>query len=255
MPLSGVMDRILLIEDDRTIHKALRLLFESEGFALETAQDGVTGLEAFRALKPALVVLDLKIPKMQGRDVCREIKKEEPLQPIVILSAASAEVDKVLLLELGADDYVTKPFSPKELLARVRAVLRRAQHAAPSERYRFADVTVDFAKMEVTRAGKLIALTPHEFKTLRYFVENPERVLSRDELLNQVWGYECYPSTRTVDNHILKLRQKLEQDPANPVYIRTIHGAGYKFVPAGLGMKDGPGTTTGDRTTEPRSPK
>ena len=249
------MDRILLIEDDRTIHKALKLLFEAEGFALEVAPDGVAGLEMFRSLKPALVVLDLKIPKLPGRDVCREIKKEAPLQPVIILSAVSAEVDKVLLLELGADDYVTKPFSPKELLARVRALLRRAQPVPSAERYSFADVSVDFAKMEVVRAGKLIPFTPHEFKTLRYFVENPERVLSREELLNQVWGYECYPSTRTVDNHILKLRQKLEQDPANPVYIRTIHGAGYKFVPAGSAMSDDLVTPAADQKPEVRSPK
>jgi len=177
------------------------------------------------------------------------------LQPIIILSGVSEEVDKVLLLELGADDYVTKPFSPKELLARVRAVLRRAQPPAAPERYSFANVSVDFAKMEVTRAGKPIPLTPHEFKALRYFVENPERVLSRDELLNQVWGYECYPSTRTVDNHILKLRQKLELDPANPIYIRTIHGAGYKFVPVGSTMNATLGTTTEERKPEPRSPR
>ena len=241
MLLKRVMDRILLIEDDRTLHKALKLLFESEGYALEIAPDGAAGLETFRALRPALVILDLTLPKMPGRDVCREIKTEAPLQPVIILSAASAEVDKVLLLELGADDYVTKPFSPKELLARVRAVLRRARRLARSESYSFADVSVDFAKMEVVRAGKPVPLTPHEFKTLRYFVENPERVLSRDELLNHVWGYECYPSTRTVDNHILKLRQKLEEDPANPIHILTVHGAGYKFVPAGFG------TPTGDR--------
>ena len=249
------MDTILLIEDDRTIHKALKLLFESEGYALEIAQDGATGLEKFRAVKPALVVLDLKLPKIAGRDVCREIKKEAPSQPVIILSGLSEEVDKVLLLELGADDYVTKPFSPKELLARVRALLRRAQRRAPSERYSFADVSVDFAKMEVRRAGQPVSLTPHEFKALRYFVENPERVLSRDELLNQVWGYECYPSTRTVDNHILKLRQKLEQDPSNPIYLRTIHGAGYKFVPAGSDASNGPAMTAGDLESQPRSPK
>ena len=249
------MDKILLIEDDRTIQKALKLLFESEGYALEIAPDGAAGLEMFRALRPALVVLDLRMPKIPGRDVCREIKKEVPLQPIIILSGVSEEVDKVLLLELGADDYVTKPFSPKELLARVRAVLRRAQPPAAPERYSFANVSVDFAKMEVTRAGKPIPLTPHEFKALRYFVENPERVLSRDELLSQVWGYECYPSTRTVDNHILKLRQKLELDPANPIYIRTIHGAGYKFVPVGSTMNATLGTTTEERKPEPRSPR
>jgi DNA-binding response OmpR family regulator len=250
-----LMDTILLIEDDRTIHKALKVLFESEGYVLEIASDGAAGLERFRAVKPALVVLDLKMPKIPGRDVCREIKKEVPSQPIVILSGVSEEVDKVLLLELGADDYITKPFSPKELLARVRAVLRRAQRTALSDRYSFANVSVDFAKMEVRRAGKPVPLTPHEFKALRYFVQNPERVLSRDELLNQVWGYECYPSTRTVDNHILKLRQKLEQDPANPIYIRTIHGAGYKFVPAGSEASNGPSTTAVNEALEPRSTK
>ena len=249
------MDTILLIEDDRTIHKALKLLFESEGYALEIAQDGATGLEKFRAVRPALVVLDLKLPKIAGRDVCREIKKEAPSQPVIILSGLSEELDKVLLLELGADDYVTKPFSPKELLARVRALLRRAQRRAPSERYSFADVSVDFAKMEVRRAGQPVSLTPHEFKALRYFVENPERVLSRDELLNQVWGYECYPSTRTVDNHILKLRQKLEQDPSNPIYLRTIHGAGYKFVPTGSDLSNASTMMAGNQESQPRSPK
>jgi len=225
------MQKVLIIEDDTRIHKTLRLLFESEGYTLETASDGAAGLETFRSFKPAVVILDLKLPKMSGRDVIRQIKKEAPSQPVIILSAVSEEIDKVLLLELGADDYVTKPFSPKELLARVRAVTRRAERTLPAECYSFADVLVDFAKMEVMRDNRVVTLTPHEFKTLKYFTENPERVISRDELLNQVWGYECYPSTRTVDNHILRLRQKLERDPVNPVHFRTIHGAGYKFVP------------------------
>ena len=225
------MQKILVIEDDKRIHKMLKLAFEPEGYALEVASDGATGLETFRTAKPAVVILDLMLPKMSGRDVIREIRKEAPSQPVIILSAASEEVDKVLLLELGADDYVTKPFSPKELLARVRAVVRRAEKKLPAEGYSFGDIAIDFAKMEVTRDGRSVTLTPHEFKTLRYFTENPERVLSRDELLNQVWGYECYPSTRTVDNHILRLRQKLEKNPANPLHFRTIHGAGYKFVP------------------------
>lgn len=225
------MQKVLVIEDDKRIHKTLKLLFESEGYTLETASDGSAGLEAFRSIKPAVVILDLKLPKMSGRDVIREIKKEASSQPVIILSALSEEVDKVLLLELGADDYVTKPFSPKELLARVRAVTRRAERTLPAECYSFGDILVDFAKMEVTREDRTVTLTPHEFKTLKYFAENPERVISRDELLNQVWGYECYPSTRTVDNHILRLRQKLEKDPVNPVHFRTVHGAGYKFVP------------------------
>jgi DNA-binding response OmpR family regulator len=226
------VQKVLVIEDDKRIHKTLKLLFESEGYALEVALDGAAGLEAFRRTKPAVVILDLKLPKLSGREVCREIRKEAPTQPVIILSAVTEEVDKVLLLELGADDYVTKPFSPKELLARVRAVTRRAERTLPpAEYYSFDDVSVDFAKMEVTREGKTLTLTPHEFSTLKYFTENPERVISRDELLTQVWGYQCYPSTRTVDNHILRLRQKLEKDPINPVHFRTIHGAGYKFVP------------------------
>ena len=226
------MPKVLLVEDDKRIHKALKLLFESEGYALEVALDGVSGLEAFRRTQPDIVILDLRLPKMSGREVCREIRKEAPSRPVIILSAVTEEVDKILLLELGADDYVTKPFSPKELLARVRAVTRRAERTVPGQGYSFGDISVDFAKMEVTRDGKTLALTPHEFNTLKYFTENPERVISRDELLTQVWGYQCYPSTRTVDNHILRLRQKLEKDPVNPVHFRTIHGAGYRFVPS-----------------------
>ncbi|MBI1983080.1 MAG: response regulator transcription factor [Acidobacteria bacterium] len=226
------MEKILIIEDDKSLHKALARLFESEGYAVEFATDGLAGLEAFHASPPALVLLDLKLPKMPGREVCREMKNEAPSLPIVVLSAAADEVDKVLLLELGADDYVTKPFSPKELLARAHAVLRRAKRGmALLDRFSFDNVEIDFAKMELTRGGKAVALTPQEFKILKYFAQNPERVISRDELLNEVWGYNCYPSTRTVDNHILKLRQKLEKEPANPVHFRTVHGAGYKFVP------------------------
>ena len=182
------MQSVLLIEDDTRIHKTLKLLFESEGYSLEVAPDGPSGLEAFRSSRPSVVILDLKLPKMSGRDVLREIRKEVAPQPVIILSALSEEVDKVLLLELGADDYVTKPFSPKELLARVGAVMRRAERALPGDAYSFGDIVVDFARMEVTREGKPVTLTPHEFKTLKYFTQNPERVLSRDELLNQVWG-------------------------------------------------------------------
>lgn len=226
------MEKILVIEDDRSIHKALARLFQSENYSVDFAVDGLAGLTAFRTSPPILVILDLNLPKMPGREVCREIKKEAPTVPIIILSAVSDEVDKVLLLELGADDYVTKPFSPKELLARARAVLRRAKRGtAVVEQYSFDDVVVDFAKMELTRGGKPVTLTPQEFKILKYFAQNPERVISRDELLNEVWGYNCYPSTRTVDNHILKLRQKLEKAPMQPLHFRTVHGAGYKFVP------------------------
>jgi DNA-binding response OmpR family regulator len=225
------MQRILVIEDDRSVQKALRRLFESEGFVVEVAPNGLAGLEAFRAMPPCAVVLDLRLPGMAGPDVCREIKQAAPTLPIIILSAKTDVSDKVLLLELGADDYVTKPFSPRELMARVNSAVRRSVRGKPGKTYTFADVTVDFSKMELRRAGQPVSLTAQEFKVLKFMTLNEERVISRDELLNEVWGYQNYPSTRTVDNHILKLRQKLEKDPANPVHFRTVHSAGYKFVP------------------------
>src|SRR5450631_829938 len=224
------MERILVVEDDRAVQKALKRLFEAEGFAVEISADGKSALEAYRTLSPAAVVLDLRLPAMSGRDVCREIKQQAPGLPVIVLSATSDVSDKVLLLELGADDYVTKPFSPRELLARVRAALRRNTRPAVREKFSFGDVSIDFTKMETLRCGQTIALTAQEFKTLKFMVQNAERVITRDELLNDVWGYHNYPSTRTVDNHILKLRQKLETDPANPVHFRTVHGVGYKFV-------------------------
>ena len=225
------MEKILIIEDDKTLHKPLQRAFEAEGYSPDFAADGAAGLEAFRAAAPVMVVLDLQLPKVHGREVCRTLKKESPNLPIIILSASTDEIDKVLLLELGADDYITKPFSPKELMARVHAVLRRTHGPKLADTYAFDDVAVDFSKMELSRKGTQIPLTPQEFKVLKYFVGNPERVIARDELLNEVWGYNCYPSTRTVDNHIMKLRQKLENDPLNPAHFKTVHGAGYKFVP------------------------
>ena len=226
------MERILVVEDDRAVRKVLKRLFESEGYAVELTTDGVAGLAAFRTAQPSIVVLDLRLPGMSGRDVCREIKSAAPSVPVIVLSAASDVVDKVVLLELGADDYVTKPFSPREVLARARAAMRRSARAPDRENvYAFDGVSVDFAKMELTRDGQRVTLTAQEFKMLKFLLQNAERVVSREELLNEVWGYQNYPTTRTVDNHILKLRQKLEKDPANPVHFRTVHGAGYKFVP------------------------
>jgi DNA-binding response OmpR family regulator len=224
------MDRILVVEDDRAVQKALRRLFEAEGYGVQTAMDGQSAVEMFRSSVPSAVVLDLRLPGLPGRDVCSEIKQHSPSVPIIVLSAASDVSDKVLLLELGADDYVTKPFSPRELLARVRAALRRTTRPINTDQFSFADIHIDFTKMEVIREGRVVAFTAQEFKTLKFMVQNPERVITRDELLNEVWGYHNYPSTRTVDNHILKLRQKLESDPANPVHFRTVHGVGYKFV-------------------------
>ena len=228
--LTASHDRILVVEDDRAVQRALRRLFEAEGYAVETASDGTSAVELFRNISPSAVVLDLRLPGMPGRDVCSAIKQQKAAVPIIVLSAASDVSDKVLLLELGADDYVTKPFSPRELLARVRAALRRTVKPATGDKFSFSTIQIDCSKMEVIREGKPIAMTAQEFKTLKFMVQNPERVITRDELLNEVWGYHNYPSTRTVDNHILKLRQKLEKDPANPVHFRTVHGVGYKFI-------------------------
>jgi DNA-binding response OmpR family regulator len=227
---TAIGDRILVVEDDRAVQKALKRLFEAEGYNVQIAADGNAAVELFRALQPAAVVLDLRLPGISGQEVCREFKQRSPGLPIIVLSATSDVSDKVLLLELGADDYVTKPFSPRELLARVRAALRRTSRPSTTEKFAFDDTSIDFTKMEIIREGRTVALTAQEFKTLKFMVQNAERVITRDELLNEVWGYHNYPSTRTVDNHILKLRQKLEKDPANPVHFRTVHGVGYKFV-------------------------
>ena len=223
-------ERILVVEDDHAVQKALKRLFEADGYNVQIAPDGNAAVELFRAGPPAAVVLDLRLPGIPGQELCREFKQRSPGLPIIVLSATSDVSDKVLLLELGADDYVTKPFSPRELLARVRAALRRTTRPSITDTFTFDDTCIDFTKMEIVREGRTIALTAQEFKTLKFMVQNPERVITRDELLNEVWGYHNYPSTRTVDNHILKLRQKLEKDPANPVHFRTVHGVGYKFV-------------------------
>ena len=225
------MEKILIVEDDRAVQRALRRLFESEGYQFELSVNGKAGLDAFRAAPPSAVVLDLRLPELPGSEVCRTIKKEAPAVPVIILSAKTDVAEKVLLLEIGADDYVTKPFSPRELLARVRAAIRRTCGTEAGNLLVFGKNSVDFAKMEMTRDGKLLTATAQEFKLLKFFASHPRRVLSRSELLSEVWGYRSYPSTRTVDNHIWKLRLKLEDDPVNPVHFQTVHGAGYKFVP------------------------
>jgi DNA-binding response OmpR family regulator len=224
------MKKILVIEDDLRIQKALNRLFTAESYEVHAAEDGDRGGEVFLRTSPDAVVLDLMLPGRSGRDLCKSFKEAAPEVPVIVLSAVAEVADKVLLLELGADDYVTKPFSPRELLARVQAAIRRSDRSRLKPSSVFGDVIVDFAKMQVTRADQAVFLTAHEFKLLKYFLDNVDRVLTREELLNDVWGYNFFPSTRTVDNQILKLRQKLETDPANPKHFRTIHGAGYKFV-------------------------
>jgi len=222
---------ILIIEDDPRMQKTLERTFAHERYATLIAGDGQTGLDMFRSERPIAVVLDLILPNISGRELCRTFKQLAPETPIIVLSAVSEVADKVLLLELGADDYVTKPFSPRELTARVQAAIRRQRKPAQVTIFRFGDCEVDFQKMIVNRKGKSVVLTAHEFKLLKFFTDHPEKVLTRDVLLNEVWGYNFYPTTRTVDNQILKLRQKLEPDPASPKHLLTIYGAGYKFVP------------------------
>ena len=224
------MSRILVIEDDPRIQKALHRQFSAEGYEVHVESDGVKGIATCKNLKPVAVVLDLMLPGMSGRDICKELKTWSANLPVIVLSAVSEVADKVLLLELGADDYMTKPFSPRELLARVQAAIRRTHKASGSSLTQFGNISADFTKMEVFRDGLPVALTAHEIKLLKYFVDHAERVITREELLNDVWGYSSYPTTRTVDNQIMKLRQKLEPDPAKPLFFKTMHGIGYKFV-------------------------
>lgn len=239
------MDTVLVVEDSRPMQRTLQRLFEADGLQVQIASDGLAGLESFSKQPPKIVVLDLKLPHLPGKELCRAFKAKSAEVPIVVLSANAEVEDKVLLLELGADDYVTKPFSPRELLARVRRAMRRgssalsdptnlASETVQHELLLFGDVKIDFTSMEATRGGKRLTLTAQEFKLLRFFAHSPDAVLSREKLLNDVWGYENYPTTRTVDNHILRLRQKLELDPANPRYFLTMHGAGYKFTPGAM---------------------
>jgi DNA-binding response OmpR family regulator len=222
---------ILIVEDDPRMQKVLARIFTQEHFRVVVAGDGQTALELFRSERPVAVMLDLILPRVSGRELCQTFKNASPETPVIILSAVTEVVDKVLLLELGADDYVTKPFSPRELTARMQAAIRRQRKPVVPSTFRFADCEIDFRSMNARRSGVPVVMTAHEFKLLKFFAENSDRVLTRELLLNEVWGYNCYPTTRTVDNQILKLRQKLEPDPANPRYLLTIYGAGYKFVP------------------------
>lgn len=228
---SGKKTRILIVEDEPAMVAGLRDNFEYEGYEVISAGDGEEGLARALGDEPDLVVLDVMMPRMSGLDVCKQLKTKKPALPIIMLTARGQEVDKVVGLELGADDYVTKPFSIRELMARVKAVLRRATPAAVEpEVYRFSDVEVNVRRNEVLRNGSRVELSAKEFALLAYFVAHPAETLSRDRLLDAVWGYENYPNTRTVDTHIVHLRQKLEPNPEEPRFILTVHGTGYKFV-------------------------
>ena len=227
------METILVVEDHLSVQKILRRLFESAGYRVEVCGDGRSAMDAFRKRTPTAVILDLSLPMLSGKDVCREIKRESPHLPVVVVSASTDETDKVVLLELGADDYVTKPFSSTELLARVRAAIRRAQKgsSAAFDRIHFGEACVDFIRMQASVSGSSVHLTAYEFRMLNFLIHNVDRVVHRSEVLTEVLGYEGSVHTRAVDSLILRLRQKLERDPAHPVHILTFRNLGYKFAP------------------------
>ena len=224
--------RVLLVEDEAGLRLTLTDRLGSEGYAVETAGDGEDGLARATSGGFDLIVLDVMLPRMNGFDVCREVRHRGVTTPILMLTAKGQVVDKVVGLKLGADDYLTKPFETIELMARLEALLRRtpARPQPGGDIYRFGDVAVDFRKMEVSRTGAPVELSAREFKLLRHFIEHRGETLSRDELLSDVWGYEGIPLTRTVDVHVAGLRQKIEENPKLPEHLLTIHGIGYKFT-------------------------
>jgi two-component system alkaline phosphatase synthesis response regulator PhoP len=222
--------KILVVEDEPNMVAGLRDNFEFEGYEVITARDGVEGLQQALEESPDLVVLDVMMPRLSGLEVCRQLRAKRPSIPIIMLTARGQEVDKVVGLELGADDYVTKPFSIRELLARVKAILRRTAAIPKQDQHTFGDVDVDLQRRRVVRAGKALDVSSTEFELLKYFICHSGEALTRDRLLEEVWGYENYPSTRTVDTHLVRLRQKLEPDPEQPQYFLTVHGTGYRFV-------------------------
>jgi DNA-binding response OmpR family regulator len=224
------MTTVLVIDDDDSLRDTIGLLLEQEGFKALLEADGKAGYERALSARPDLIVVDLRLPAMSGIDICKSLRLAKIDTPIIVLSAVGEEVDKVLLLEIGADDYIVKPFGARELMARIRAILRRT-HPGVHKTAQFGDVIVDFERRIVTRAGGPLKMTPAEYNLLTYFLHNPDRALTRDMILNSVWGYECFPNTRTVDAHVVKLRQKLESDPNTPKHFVTVHGVGYRFLP------------------------
>ena len=225
------MPRLLLVEDEPGLVMTLTDRLAAEGYEVVSAVDGETGLQRASTEAFDVVLLDGMLPGRDGYDVCRSLRQRNVQTPILMLTARGQVVDRVVGLKLGADDYLVKPFEMAELLARVEALLRRAPTApVPAESYQFGDIRVDFRKAEVTRGGAPVDVSAREFKLLKYFIEHRGATLSRDELLNEVWGYNAMPTTRTVDVHIAWLRQKLEANPRRPEHIHTIHGLGYKFT-------------------------
>ena len=226
------MPKILVVEDEPEMLRGLKDNFEFEQYEVDVARDGVTALKKISGSSYDLVILDIMLPKMSGLDVCKRVREQGIATPIIMLTARSEEIDKVLGLELGADDYVTKPFGVRELLARAKAVMRRSENmtATSSDQMTLGPLKIDFAAYSAVRAGEPLSLTPKEFEIVKYLWHHRNKTVTRDELLTQVWGYDESMSTRTVDNFILKLRQKIEEDPANPKIILTMHGIGYKLI-------------------------
>ncbi len=224
------MQLILVIDDDESLRDMIGLMLEKEGFRPILAADGNTGLQEAFATNPALILVDLRMPGMSGVEVCKRVRAAGMHTPIIVLSAVGDEVDKVLLLEIGADDYVVKPFGTRELLARIRAVLRRSTPDA-HQVISFSDVEVDLERRIVRKRGSEVKMTRAEFNLLAFFLQNPGKPLSRDVLLNSVWGYDSFPNTRTVDAHVVRIRQKLEEQADTPRHFVTLHGVGYRFIP------------------------
>ena len=227
------MKRILLAEDELPIREGLTDLLENEGYGVDAAEDGERAVALFEKAKPDLVILDIMMPKLSGYDVCKMIRSRDAAVPVMFLSAKEEEIDKVLGLELGADDYIVKPFGVRELLARIKAALRRAEaqsSAAPdTQPFSFGPCTVDPGRFILCKDGEETELSEREVLLLRFFCGSPEKVHTRTDLLDRFWGIEYSGTTRTLDQHIAKLRQKIEDDPANPAHILTVHGSGYRF--------------------------
>ena len=230
------MNRVLIVEDDNSLVFGLSAALEAEGHEVEVARTGPDGLRIALETRPDLILLDLMLPGMSGFELCKRLRDQRVRCPVIILTSRAEENDRVFGLELGADDYVTKPFSLRELLARVRAQLRRGESEAAGgqrpRRFQFGDVLVDFDRLEVHRSGVRQPLTPREFRLLEYLIRHPGEVLSRERLLKEAWGHADNQTTRTVDNHVLRLRKHIEPDPERPRHIRTARGAGYLFDPA-----------------------
>ena len=224
------MQTVLVIDDDASLRDTIGLMLETEGFRPVLAEDGTAGLKQALALKPDLILVDLRMPGLSGIEVCKQVRAAGMKTPLMVLSAIGDEMDKVLLLEIGADDYVVKPFGTRELLARVRALLRRSS-SEETKVVAFCGVEVDLTRRVVMRNGEEIKMTRAEYNLLTYFLQNPDRALTRDMILNSVWGYESFPNTRTVDAHVVRLRQKLETDGLGKQHFLTVHGVGYRFIP------------------------